>query len=138
MTPDQLAALHTACFTTPRPWSATEFADLLAAPGVFIVATGQHAMAMGRVILDEVEMLTIATAPGHQRQGLGAQTLEKFEKHARADGATQAFLEVATTNLAARALYLADGWVITGTRPGYYQTPDGTRVDAEIMCKTLA
>ena len=37
MTPAALAALHAACFTTPRPWSEAEFASVLAALGALLV-----------------------------------------------------------------------------------------------------
>ena len=32
MTPAEMAALHARSFTTPRPWSEAEIADLLASP----------------------------------------------------------------------------------------------------------
>ena len=39
---------------------------------------------------------------------------------ARARGASEAFLEVAEDNRAARALYARGGWAPVGRRPGYY------------------
>ena len=137
MTPEDLARIHAAAFTMPRPWSVKEFTDLLSSPHVFLAPT-QHAFAMGRVIADEAELLTIATDPGHRRTGLGRSCLSAFEAAAHARGATSAFLEVAANNPAALALYLGNDWHITGTRPQYYQAPDGTRVDAQILSKHLA
>lgn len=136
MTPQDLARLHAAAFTMPRPWSAQEFTDLLASPHVFLTAV-PHAFAMGRVIADEAELLTIATDPAKRRQGLGRSCLTTFESMAQARGATSAFLEVAADNPAALALYLGNGWRISGTRPRYYHAPDGGRVDAQILSKTL-
>jgi ribosomal-protein-alanine N-acetyltransferase len=137
MSPAELAQLHAACFTTPRPWTEVEFRELIASPGVFLLSRGGTAMVMGRVVLDEVELLTIATHPDHRGQGIATQLLRDFETQARAKAATDAYLEVAADNFAARALYLAAGWAITGRRPKYYQTPDGGRIDAEIMGKSL-
>lgn len=137
MTPAELAALHARAFIMPRPWSAAEIADLLASPFVFVVEQPQ-AFAMGRVIADEAELLTIATDPDVRRQGLGRRCLDAFEDTARTRGATTAFLEVAADNAAARALYLGNGWQISGTRPKYYHAPDGRRVDAQILGKSLA
>ena len=43
------------------------------------------------------------------------------------------FLEVAETNVAARALYARAGFTVTGRRRAYYHTPDGAAVDAVVM-----
>jgi ribosomal-protein-alanine N-acetyltransferase len=45
---------------------------------------------------------------------------------------------VAENNAPARALYLATGWRESGRRRGYYQTPDGARIDALLMARALA
>lgn len=120
----------------PRPWSAKELADLLASPLVFLIARN-NAFALGRVIADEAELLTIATLPSARRQGLGRTCLTAFENEARDRGATSAFLEVAANNPAAIALYTGNGWTISGARRGYYHAPDGSRVDARILSKSL-
>jgi ribosomal-protein-alanine N-acetyltransferase len=136
VTPEALAVLHAAAMTTPRPWSEAEFAALLATPGTF--ATGDdRVVAMGRVILDEAELLTIATHPGHRRLGLGRAALEAFESEARARGATIAHLEVAADNAPALALYESAGYARTGLRRGYYRSAGGARVDAVLMAKAL-
>jgi ribosomal-protein-alanine N-acetyltransferase len=136
VTPEALATLHAAAITTPRPWSETEFAALLATPGTF--ATGDaRAFAMGRVILDEAELLTIATHPDYRRRGLGCAMLSAFESEACARGATIAHLEVAADNVPAIALYEGAGYARTGLRRGYYRAPDGTLVDAVLMTKAL-
>ncbi|SIS82814.1 GNAT family N-acetyltransferase [Phaeovulum vinaykumarii] len=137
MTPADLARLHGACFTTPRPWSATEFADLLAARGVFVIARPEGFI-MGRVIADEAELLTLAVDPAARRQGIGAALLAAFEAHARAAGAVTAFLEVAAPNAAARALYACGGWAEAGCRRGYFRTPQGEAQDALILTRALS
>ncbi|MBL3608935.1 GNAT family N-acetyltransferase [Rhodovulum sulfidophilum] len=137
MTPALLAALHARCFTTPRPWSAAEFEALLATPGTFLCGDAQ-AMALGRVAAGEAELLTIAVAPECQRTGLGRARLAAFEAGARARAAEEAFLEVATDNAAACALYRAAGFELAGCRPRYYTAPDGRCIDALVMRKALS
>jgi [ribosomal protein S18]-alanine N-acetyltransferase len=48
------------------------------------------------------------------------------------------FLEVATDNLPAQALYRAFGFDEVGRREGYYQRADGTRISALTMRCDLA
>jgi ribosomal-protein-alanine N-acetyltransferase len=136
VTPAALAAIHRAAFTTPRPWSEKEFADFLDDRLCFLTVEGP-AFALGRVIAGEVELLTLATDPAQQGRGYGRRCLAAFEAEARQRGAETAFLEVAADNDAARALYASAGWRETGVRPRYYHAPDGTRIDAQIMSKTL-
>ena len=139
MTPDALAALHRRCFTTPPPWGADSFADLLASPFSFLEADAQgRAFALGRVIAGEAELLTLATDPDLRRQGLARGLMARFEAAARARGATEAFLEVAEDNAPARALYAACGFTQAGRRPGYYVAPTGDAVAALILCKSIA
>jgi len=138
MTPDALAALHARCFTAPPPWSAPSFAALLDEPNVFLIHDPQgRGFLLGRVVAGEAELLTLATAPEARRTGLARGLMERFDAVARARGAETAFLEVAETNIPARALYAACGWVENGRRPGYYVGASGAPVAALILCKSL-
>jgi ribosomal-protein-alanine N-acetyltransferase len=132
MGPDQLADIHSRCFTMPRPWSATEFASLITGKGVFLLEDGGSFL-LGRAIAGEAELLTIAVDPGARRSGIGRRLVARFSGTARDMDATDAFLEVASDNLAARALYSATGWLEAGVRRGYY----GPRTDAIVMRLTL-
>lgn len=136
MNVDELAEIHAAAFTTPRPWGRDEFAQLLASPHTFLV-TRNDSFALGRVTLDEAELLTLATLPTSRRKGLARTCLQRFDQKASELGAISAFLEVAQTNQAAIALYRSAGWQPTGKRPNYYVNPAGTRIDAQIMGKSL-
>lgn len=137
MTPETMAALHARAMTTPRPWSGDEFRALLAFPGTFTVGDGTG-FALGRVVLDEAELLTLAVDPGLRRQGLGRACLAGFEARAHALGAALAHLEVAESNAAAVALYTASGWTEAGRRRGYYRTREGGSDDALVYRKILA
>jgi ribosomal-protein-alanine N-acetyltransferase len=122
MTPEALSRLHHAAFAQDRPWSAPEFASLLALSGTLLLGD-ERSILLGRVVLDEAEVLTLATDPGHRRQGLASDLLSRFEAEARARGAAHAFLEVAEDNVAARGLYEGRGYREVGRRSAYYARP---------------
>ncbi|WP_245727256.1 ribosomal protein S18-alanine N-acetyltransferase [Paracoccus isoporae] len=128
-----MAAIHAASFSRPRPWRADEFADLLSDPAVFLIAAGKGFI-IGRCILDEAELLTLAVAPEGRRQGSGRHLVALFQAEATRRGAATAFLEVAADNGAARALYASAGWAEAGRRRDYY----GSGTDAIVMRLTLS
>lgn len=132
MNPDALAALHAACFTTPRPWSAQEFAALLATPHCFLLEE-PGGFLLGRAIADEAELLTLVVDPALRRGGIARRLVRRFAETAAQRGATHAFLEVAEENGPARALYDSLGWKGAGRRRGYYTTPDGKACDALVL-----
>lgn len=131
-----LAATHARAFTATRPWSSVEFSSLLASPGA-ILAGDTTAFALGRVTLDEAEILTLATDPAHQCMGKGRAVLAQFEALAKAAGATAVYLEVAADNTAALPLYATAGYAEVGRRPHYYATPAGTPIAALVLRKVL-
>lgn len=131
-----MAAIHAAAFEQSRPWSAGEFASLLSHPGVFAVGD-LRAFALVRVVLDEAELLTIATHPDAHRQGLARALMDTWQTEAARRGARRAFLEVALDNDAARALYASCGYIRTGLRPAYYPRTGAHAADAVIMARDL-
>ena len=161
MIAERLAELHARTMTVP--WTVGDFEELLSGKGVFVVssslpkfacesargaaplspiATPEGAqpligLAMGSVVLEEAELLTLAVDPDVRRQGIGRACLEAFEAEAARRGAAVLHLEVAETNVPAIALYLSAGWERSGQRKAYYATPDG-RVDAVLMTKRLS
>lgn len=136
MTPDALARIHARAFHDSRPWTSAEFAGLLASPHVFLVS-GEACFALGRVVADEAELLTIATDPSAQGQGRGRAQLRAFEDHARDRGAETAFLEVAADNHPARALYDSAGYQQDGLRKAYYPRASAPPADALLLRKPL-
>ena len=132
MTIDDMAAIHAAAFDDGRAWSKAELHQLLQSADTFSVTAGR-AFAIGRVIAGEAELLTLATAPGSRRKGLGRACLDAFIDAAAARGATAIFLEVAADNTAALALYGAAGFDHVGQRKGYYRQGRPAPVDAITM-----
>ncbi len=138
MTPEALAALHTRCFKTPPPWSAQDFAAFKADPLAFVLVEGDAGFLLGRTVAGEAELLTLAVAPEARRLGLGRKLLARFQYQARLRGAEWAFLEVSAENAPAIALYESAGFARVGQRRGYYQTPEGQRIDALVLARDLA
>lgn len=119
MTPAELAALHARCFVIPRPWTEAEFAGLLASSGCLLHMTVDGFL-LGRVAAGEAELLTLAVDPSARRTGQGRELVGRFLAACTAHGAEVAFLEVASNNDAALALYRATGWTTAGRRRDYY------------------
>lgn len=133
MRADRLADLHLRCFAShPRPWTAAEIEDLLSSPLNFLLCAPQGFL-IGRSVADEAELLTLAVAPEARRRGVAQGLMADFYASARQRGADQAYLEVASGNAAAQALYLAEGWTETGLRRNYY----APGVDAILMHRQL-
>lgn len=131
-----LARLHSAAFVMPRPWSATEIAELLASPLCFLIEAPDGFL-IGRVVAGEAELLTVAVRPLAQGRGIGGRLVQSFVDEARLRGADTAFLEVAETNAAARLVYARSRFYQTGRRRGYYHAADGTAVDALVLMRKI-
>lgn len=136
MTPATLARLHALSFTTPRPWDESEFAGFLSQPQTFLLTDGD-AFLLGRVIVDEAELLTLATPPEQRGRGAAKRLVAAFLDRSRQRGAASAFLEVAADNAAARHVYAQAGFTESGTRRAYYRSPEGRPTDAIIMTRAL-
>ena len=132
MTHAEMAAIHAACFSTPKPWSAADIEATLASPYSFVL-TEPHGFLIGRVVAGEAELLTLAVEPAARQRGTGGRLVDAFLTEARARVAESAFLEVSAQNLPAQSLYARKGFVQKGKRSGYYVTPDGVRQDALIL-----
>ena len=133
---EALAATHALAFEDTRSWSADEFRTLLADPSVFLTGNAD-AFVLGRVVLDEAEILTLATHPDLRRQGRARLVLGEFTNEAAKRGAVAAFLEVAADNIPAISLYLGAGFAEIARRRGYYRRTDGSTVDAVILRRAI-
>ncbi len=136
MAPEILAALHLRAFDGQRrAWKAPEFAQLLSSPQVWVFGD-EKAFGLGRVVVDEAELLTLVCDPDHRRKGLARDRLGRFESEAAHRGVDRLFLEVSSDNHAALCLYASADFAKIGRRAGYYKNPHG-RVDAIVMEKRL-
>lgn len=135
MTNAELARLHAAAMTLPRPWAAHEIGTLRIMPGG-IECVRPEGFALGRIAADEAELLTIAVHPEARRRGIGGALLAAYHDAAARRGALTSYLEVAETNDGARALYASAGYAEVGRRPGYY-TEVTPHVAAIVMSRAL-
>ena len=136
MTPAEMAQLHRAEPTGQRAWSEAEFSALLSASNALSV-TCDAGFAVGQVIVNEAELFLIMTKPEHRKQGIGHRILATFEQRALQNNIRRIILEVAYSNVAARALYTSNGYQQIAVRTNYYTFPNGRRVDAIVMEKHL-
>jgi ribosomal-protein-alanine N-acetyltransferase len=130
------AALHADCFISPRPWNEDEFTNLLNDP-LTVYCSDAKGFALGRVVVDEAELLTIGVAPDSRGEGRGAHLLNEFLDQCQTRGAETCFLEVAANNATAVSLYQRIGFQEVGRRPKYYAQPKGPAVDAILLSKRL-
>ncbi len=96
-----------------------------------LIFVNAEALAVFNKVLDEAELLLIATHPDHLQQGYAQALLESSiaELKVRA-----VFLEVRPSNLPAQKLYEKLGFLQISERKKYYQNPTE---DAIIFKKTL-
>ena len=82
------------------------------------------ALVQWRNLGKEAEVLDVAVAAKHRRQGNARFLLEEFLRLAQEHGIRDVFLEVRESNVPAIALYRRFGFSTSGRRPNYYQRPD--------------
>lgn len=122
-------------------WEAPALATLLGESAAICRVARSRSRILGfvlcRLIADECEVLSCAVDVGFRRRGMARLLLQAAFDEARRRGGKQAFLEVATDNDPARALYADLGFQIVGRRRRYYRRPRGEAVDALIVSRAL-
>ncbi|GAB1341110.1 ribosomal protein S18-alanine N-acetyltransferase [Gemmatimonas sp.] len=109
-------------------WPASAFEELLAQSYARLrVVEDAAAEVQGYCVLlraaDEGEIANICTAPDSRGRGFGGLLLDDALAVADANGVMAVYLEVRTSNVAARALYESRGFTAVGRRRHYYQDP---------------
>lgn len=134
--------LHSKAFTSP--WSAAALRENLAQPpsfGLGLLAPDQSEQIISFVlfqrVLDEAEILTLATAPAHQKQGHAKALLKAAFGHLTERGVRRCLLDVAADNAAAIALYTKLGFTVDGKRKAYYKQKSRPDVDALLMSSDM-
>ena len=135
---DMVAELEELCFA--HPLSKTNLGMLLPC-GIgngFVIVDEERrvAAAYGGIIcvLDEGQILNVATHPEYRRRGLGRKIMEAIFYHARKNKITFITLEVRESNQAAIRLYESLGFYPVGRLKGYYDSPkeDGLILKADL------
>lgn len=131
---DAVAALEAGAH--PAPWTAGNFRDALAAGYSTVVGeTHGEIVAYGVLMIGpgEAQVLNLTVAPAARRRGLARALLRRFVDDALRLGAEQCFLEVRISNVAAIALYSAEGFIAVARRAGYYPAADGASVREDAL-----
>ena len=132
----QIAALEVCCFSLP--WSAASIEAELDNPlSLWLVAIcGPEVCGYigSQTVLPESDMLNLAVAPKWRRQHVGEALVRQLCAALQRQGSRSLTLEVRASNLAAKALYLSQGFQLVGTRRNYYKKP---AEDAELYRKEL-
>ena len=130
----RVAALEQVCFSDP--WSENSVRSELDNPlSTWLVALeGETVLGYvgSQTVLDEADIMNVAVAPDHRRQGIARLLLERLEQALRSRNVHSLTLEVRASNEPAKALYASLGYVPVGRRPNYYFKP---REDALILRK---
>ena len=136
MTPFEMAKLHLMSGSLTRPWSESEYKNLLATDTIrfFYVENG---FLVGRLIGSDAEILNVIVHPEYRRLGKARYLIGKFEKEAKNVGSSRCFLEVAESNSSANKLYHDLGYLKVGQRKNYYEFIDGRKDNASILAKEI-
>jgi ribosomal-protein-alanine N-acetyltransferase len=87
-------------------------------------------------MVDEAHLLNLCVSKQHRRSGLARHLLRHLTGEAAKEGMVQVILEVRASNESAMDLYLDEGFVDIGRRPGYYPSSSG-REDARVLSLSL-
>ena len=130
-----LVALYQQSFD--HSWPKATLSHFIETDHVLVSCDPGEGFIIIRQTLDEAEIITLAVAPTARNRGLGSALLAGAWALVADQGAHSVFLEVASDNAAALALYNAAGFTQIGRRKGYYARTSGTSTDALVMSRRL-
>ena len=141
---DDVMTIMTAAFHPQfgEGWTRSQCAGILPMSGVTLMVARDAAcgapvgFSLSRAVADEAELLLLAVAPAHQRQGVARRLLGDFMERATAGGATRVHLEVRDGNSAVQ-MYRAAGFEAAARRRNYYRGSRGGRFDALTFARNL-
>jgi [ribosomal protein S18]-alanine N-acetyltransferase len=114
--------IETASFT--HPWEESLFIDTLSANGkyFFVYESDNKPVAyiIFETVLDEGHITDLAVDEKHRNKGIGRELIEKTLSLSKELKIKSIFLEVRGSNEAAKKLYGKMGFMLLGTRKGYY------------------
>ena len=119
------------------PWSVESLELMLGeqAMGLVAIEDGRLLGYVGMMcVLDEGQIINVATHPDSRRRGVGRSLMIAIEQSAKERGIVFLSLEVRESNAAARSLYSSLGWVECGIRKNFYSKPTE---NACIMTKSI-
>ncbi|MEW6739662.1 MAG: ribosomal protein S18-alanine N-acetyltransferase [Nitrospirota bacterium] len=132
----EIVSIERLSFSTP--WSETSFrSEIYSRYSVTRVAE-LNGVVVGYIcvkhVADECHLLDLAVHPDYRRRGIARALLDDVIQELRIEGCRFFYLEVRSSNYAARKLYEKFGFNMVGVRKGYYVNP---AEDAVIMMMEL-
>ncbi len=126
---EQVLAIEQTSFT--KPWSKNLFLSEFRSPSVsmLMVALGDVPVrsVVGYIVCwivaDELHILNLAVDQSFRRRGIAKKLVLSALKEAHQKGVKRAFLEVRSSNTAAKKLYSDLGFSGTSVRRDYYEEP---------------
>ena len=131
----EVAQIEQLCFSDP--WSVESLELMLGeqATGLVAIEDGKLLGYVGIIcVLDEGQIINVATHPDARRRGVGRALMSAIEQLAKDRGIVFLSLEVRESNSAARSLYSSLGWVECGIRKNFYSKPTE---NACVMTKSI-
>lgn len=134
----EAAEIERLCFS--EPWSENALMYMCTSPNTHAIAitekTSGRLAAYGgaQYILDEANIVNIATHPDFRRRGCASAIMHELETFLMENGVERVYLEVRVSNTGARSLYEKEGYVPDGIIKNYYRFP---AEDAVVMMKKL-
>ena len=121
----RLAELERICFSDP--WSPAGLREMISATlTIGLVALSGKTIigyAIARYAADSGEILNLAVAPEHRREGVAAHLIDALLEGLRSRDIREVYLEVRESNGPARALYKDKGFTVAGMRRACYRYP---------------
>lgn len=122
----ELCELEKECFSLP--WSRKNFEDFFALDFTVAFAAVERTVNGERIVGyaglyisgNEGDITNIAVNAEYRRKGIGRALIEELKKVPNID---TLYLEVRESNLAAKALYEAQGFTADGIRKNFYHNP---------------
>lgn len=138
---DEIALAELDSLVNPSPWTSAQFSPACDGTGnEGIILMDEDGQLLGfvvySIVLDEACIHNIAVQPKRQRDGLGRKLLLAALAAVTREGAGRCYLEVRTSNMAARGLYEKYGFSKAGLRKNYYPMAAG-REDALLLSRQL-
>ncbi|SEA65612.1 ribosomal-protein-alanine N-acetyltransferase [Desulfuromusa kysingii] len=132
---DAVLLVEKDCYS--HPWSQRQFEQELENPVASILVYEVAGEIAGFIcywlVVDEMQILNLATASNYRRQGFALLLLQEALARCAKVGLASAWLEVRSGNDSAIALYQRCGFELNSMRKSYYR--DGE--DALVMVKTF-
>ncbi|HOA85405.1 MAG: ribosomal protein S18-alanine N-acetyltransferase [Clostridiales bacterium] len=120
----EAAHIETLCFSDPWSEAGLEFLTSKRAVSYACMVDGKLAAYAGMLcVLDEGQILNVATHPDYRRRGYARALLGALIDYADSHGIVTLLLEVRESNTPAISLYRSAGFVAVGYRPRYYRKP---------------